>query len=220
MSRHVALPAAALLAVAAALFAAFLLEDRELVAGTPTPRPLFEVALVELPPGQELCVAGVTIPDQAEQLRFQVGTFGRPGPALRVRLRGAGYREDLRVPPGFADSATLAVAMRGPGATTLGRVCLDHAGRAPVALAATAEERTRSRPAGTIDGQPVGPDVVLAFYESGRASALSRAPAIVARMGAFRPSFVGAWLLWPLLGLVVVGVPAGLLWAVHRATSA
>jgi hypothetical protein len=43
---------------------------------------------------------------------------------------------------------------------------------------------------------------------------------IIAHMSAFRPGIVGPWLLWPLLVLVVVGVPGGVLWAIHRAVSA
>jgi hypothetical protein len=36
-------------------------------------------------------------------------------------------------------------------------------------------------------------------------------------MAAFRPGVVGPWLLWPLLVLTVLGVPAGVAWALRRA---
>jgi hypothetical protein len=63
-------------------------------------------------------------------------------------------------------------------------------------------------------------DTYLVFYANGPASALDRAGAIVDHMSAFRPAVVGPWLLWPLLALVVIGVPGGVLWAALRAARA
>jgi hypothetical protein len=220
MSRWVALPALVGWALAAALFLPFLAEQRELVASTPSPRPLFELSLVEIPPGERLCIAGVTIPAEAEQVRLQVGTFGRPGPALAIDLDAAAYRERLAVPGGYADSAVVAAAMDPPATDRLGRVCVAHRGLERIALVGTTEERTRSRPEGRVGATPVAADAYLAFYERGSASALERTGEIVDRMSAFRPGVVAPWLLWPLLALTVVGVPAGVVWAALRAARA
>ena len=220
MSKWVALPALVMCALAAALFVRYLTEDRELVSAVPSPRPVFQIDLIEVPPGEPLCISGVTIPADARQLRVQVGTFGRPGAELNVTLRAPGYGERLTVPAGYADSALIAAAMDPPDAARLGEVCLEHRGSAPIALVGAEEERTLSRPEGRVGEQRVDADTYLAFYAGGSASALGRAGEIVERMSAFRPAVVGPWLLWPLLALVVVGVPAGLLWAVLRGVRA
>jgi hypothetical protein len=217
MSRYVTWPALATCVLAAALFSRFLTEDRELVSAVPSPRPMIQVDLIDVPPGEKLCITGVTIPQDARQLRVQVGTFGRPGPELDVTLRGPGYRERLTVPAGYPDSALIAAAMDPPPAPRLGEVCLGHRGPARIALVGAEEERTLSRPAGRVGEKPVDADTYLAFYSGESASALNRAGQIVERMSAFRPAVVGPWLLWPLLALVVVGVPAGVLWAALRA---
>jgi hypothetical protein len=217
MSRYVAAPAAVVCLVAAALFAPFLLRDRDLVAATPSPRPLFEVTPLELQPSRPLCLTDVTIPPDARQVRFQVITGGRPGPALAVTLRAPGYAQSLSVPAGYADETTVTPALTPPPAARLGEVCITSRGTAPVSLTATREARTQSRPVDRIDGAPVDGDTYLAFYAGATGSPLSQAGAIVGRMGAFRPGIVGPWLLWPLLVLVVVGAPAGLVYALQRA---
>src|SRR3954467_9776762 len=110
MSRWIVLPAAVLLLVATALFLPSLLRERELVASTPSPRPLFEVTPVALDPNRPLCISDVTIPPDARQMRFQVITGGAPGPAIDVALRATGYAQAVTVPAGFADETTLAPA--------------------------------------------------------------------------------------------------------------
>jgi hypothetical protein len=217
MSRWVAIPAALTCAVAAALFAPFLLRDRELVASTPSPRPLFDVTFVSVPSDGRLCAADVTIPSDARQLRFQVRTYGRPGPPLSVSLQAPGYGAEAEIAAGYPDLATLAAPIRPPATDRLGSVCIQQRGGDEIALTGTTEARTLSRPRGSVNGEPVSADAYLAFYEDREASALARVPAIIDRATAFRPAFVGHWLLWPLLVLTVVGVPVGILLAVATA---
>jgi hypothetical protein len=217
MSRWVAIPAAVACLVAAALFVPFLARGRTLIASTPSPRPLFSVSFAALPPGGRLCASDVTIPHDARVLHVQARTFGRPGPALAVTLSAPGYAARARVAAGYPDETTLAVPFRPPALTTLGRVCVGRAAAAPLALVASGEPRTQSRPRNTVDGRPVGVDAYLAFTTGRTGSAISQTPAIVGRMAAFRPGVVGPWLLWPLLVLTVLGVPAGVAWALRRA---
>lgn len=214
------MPAMTLCAVAAALFMPSLVRKRELVAATPSPRPLFTVTPIDIAAGEQLCVSDVTIPADAEELRFQIASRLAPGPALDLRLSAAGYHERLSVPPGYPDGASITVPLRPPGATRLGRVCLSHDGPGDVALTGTTEDRTLSRPRGTLAGEPLAADTYLVFFERERGSALAHTPQILERMSAFRPRVVGPWLLWPLLALVTMGVPGGVLLAVLRATRA
>jgi hypothetical protein len=211
MSKPIAIPAALLLLIAAAFAIPFLTREHDLVASTPSPRPLFDVTPLELPANQQLCIDDVTIPRDARQLRFQVITGGRPGPKLDVTVAG----QALTVPAGYADETTLSVALRPPRTATLGSVCVRAA--AAVRLTATTETRTQSRPQGRIDGRPVKPDAYLAFYEDRQGTPLAHTSDIIDRMSAFRPGIVGPWLLYPLLALVLIGVPAGLIWAIRRA---
>jgi hypothetical protein len=217
MSRWVVIPAALTCAVAAVLFAPFLLRERDLVASTPSPRPLFDVTFIPVPSGGRLCASDVTIPRDARQLRFQVRTFGRPGPPLQVSLRAPGYGAQAQVAAGYPDLATLAAPVRPPARDRLGSVCIEQRGRGEIALTGTTETRTLSRPRGSVNGGPVPADAYLAFYEGREASALSRVEAMIDRATAFRSSGVGPWLLWPLLVLTVVGVPAGIVLAVAKA---
>jgi hypothetical protein len=220
MSKWALVPALALSVIATTLFVPSLLRDRELVAATPSPRPLFDLTPVEFGAGEELCIADVTIPSDAEELRLQVATRTAPGPALELRLQAPGYEERLIVPRGYPDEALVTAAMRAPAATRLGRVCIAHDGPGTVALAGTMEDRTQSRPRGALAGEPLSADTYLAFYERERGSALAHVPDVIERMSAFRPGIVGPWLGWPLLALVVIGVPAGVLWAILRAARA
>ncbi len=217
MSRWVWAPAVLVLLVAIGASVRFLTTDRELVAGTPSPRPVFQISLLELPIGEKLCIRGVTIPEDARRLRFQIGTFGTPGPPLDVTLSADGYVERLKVPAGYADSATVTAGMEPPAAARVGQVCIGRRGKARIAVVATEEERTLSRPEGRIGRRVTGADAYLAFYEGRSASALSQVDTIFERMSAFRPGIVNDWLLWPLLAVIVIGVPAGVLWAIVRA---
>src|SRR5215207_9865796 len=98
MSRPVVLTAALLCAIAAILFGRFLLSDRDLVAATPSPRPVFTVTFIDVRPDQGLCIDDVTIPSDARQIRFEVRTFGELGPPLLVALRAGDYSETTEVP--------------------------------------------------------------------------------------------------------------------------
>jgi hypothetical protein len=217
MSRYVAFPALVICLAAAVLFAPSLLRGRDLVASTPSPRPLFDVTPVELPPATPLCLTEVTIPDDARQVRFQVITRGKPGPPLTVTLTAGAYTQRLAVPAGYADETTVAARVDPPPANSFGEVCITNDGASPVALTGTTETRTRSRPVGMLAARPVDADTYLAFYVGATGSPLAHLGDMVDRMGAFRPGIVGPWLLWPLLLLVVAGIPAGVLWAVRAA---
>jgi hypothetical protein len=212
--RWVLLPALVLALAGAAIFLRFLTRDRDVIASTPSPRPVFTVTYVPLDPGRRLCIGDVTIPHDARRLRFAVRTYGRPGPALHVALAG----RTVAVSAGYPDGAQIDVPMTPPERTQLGSVCLRSEGR--VALVGSTEERTQSRPQSRLDGRPVAADSYLAFGQGRSASALRETPQIIGRMSAFKPGIAGPWLLWPLLVLVVAGMPAGIVWALLRAAGA
>ena len=96
------------------------------------------------------------------------------------------------------------------------RACVENRGTRLVAVFAT----TSAKPgpvSATLDGQPLGTNPWLAFYEAKQTSIAKRLPTILDRMAIFRPPFIGGWLLWPLAVLFVIGVPAALLVVYARA---
>jgi hypothetical protein len=220
MSKPVLVAAAITCAVAAVLFARFLHAGHDLVASTPSPRAVFEVSLIDIPAGKRLCIGDVTIPHDARQIRFQVKTYGVPGPPLNVELEGGSYRATVPVPGGYPDGGLIAERMPPPPADVLGQVCLRNTTDRGFSLIGTAEERTLSRPEGEVDGRVQPADAYLAFYEARQAGALRVLPDVIERMSAFRPGIVGPWLLWTLLVLTAIGVPLGLLWALLNAVRA
>jgi hypothetical protein len=220
MSKPVLIAAAVTCAIAAVLFARFLHAGHDLVASTPSPRAVFKITPVDVPAGERLCIGDVTIPRDAHQIRFQVKTYGAPGPPLNVELSGGSYRATVPVPEGYPDGGLIAERMTPPPADVLGQVCLRNTSTRGVSLIGTTEERTLSRPQGEVDGRVQPADAYLAFYEGRQAGALRMSPDIIERMSAFRPGIVGPWLLWTLLALTVIGVPLGLLWAIVKAVRA
>jgi hypothetical protein len=216
-SRWALLVAAICCALFAALSIPFLTSQREIAAGVPSPRALLAISLETIPAHERLCVSDVTIPPDARRLRFDIGTFGQPGPPLRLTLSGADYRERVVVAGGYADNLVMSPAMRPPARAVLGSVCIANAGATKIALTGTTEERSVSRPVGHIGGEVAASDVYLAFVEQRPASVLQRSHEIVARMSVFRPAVVGPTVLWALVVLVLVGIPIGVLAAVLSA---
>ena len=197
-------------------FVPFLDRERAVPVSTPSSPSLFVTpALVEVPPGQRACLDDVALIPEADIARFRVGTYGFDGPPLLFTLSGPGYREQVRVPRGYPDSVDVVVPVQGPRQELMGKACIKNGGRRLIALYATTEGRTQSRVDVEVAGEPVAPDVALAFYEREPSTIVARTPEILEVMTAFRP--VGTWLTWPLLVLVLIGVPALGLWALHGA---
>ena len=83
------------------------------------------------PADQTACQQSV-VPAGTRYVGFFTGTYGRPGPPLRLRLRGA--RVDVRAPGGYEGAKTL-VAIPELRHRTRAHVCLTNLGPAPLALA-------------------------------------------------------------------------------------
>ena len=213
----IAFTVALLALVAAAGFLPFLTKERNIAVSTPATNPVFtSPALIQVPGGERACLDDVLLDPEADLARFRVGTYGFEGPPLVLTLFGEGYRERVPVSRGFADNADLGVTIRGPERELIGGVCIANEGRRLIALYGTAEGRTQSRVDVTVDGEPLpATDVALAFYEREPGTVIERIPDALDAMAAFRP--IGAWLTWPLLLLVLIGMPALAIWALARA---
>jgi hypothetical protein len=214
MRRHVAV-ALAFYVAGVALFAGFvavpfLTKKRDIAAAVPSPPPLVAISLDELRPGKRLCMTDVAISAESEQMRFKVGTYHKPGPALAVTVRGAGYRADARVRAGYADNTTLAVAVPRPASSRLVTVCIRDAGRTKIAFYAAAD-RAGSRVNVFTDGKRVVATPELSFNEAKPVSVADRAGVIAGRIAVFRGLLDHGWIVWllALLALVVAPVLLG-----------
>jgi hypothetical protein len=220
MRRLGTITAVACLLVGGALWVVpWLTRSRELPAAVPSPAALFSIELVELGPGRTACSRNIALDPRGSRARLRVGTFGRPGEPLRLTLHGAAYRSASPIRGGYADGSTVVASLRPPARATLVRACLENRGTRRVALLASTD-RTRSRSVTTVDGRNTGKSAWLSFYEARRHSMLERASATIERIAIFRPGIVGPWLLWPLAALVLVGIPAGAVWAWQRGLAA
>lgn len=215
----VALGAAAFVVLAALLFGPALTRERQPVASTAAPSPFFGTTPIDLRQGQQLCAEDILIPPDAKIAQMVMEQpADRPSPPLEVRLSGPGYDSaPSRVEPGIAGGTIVYVDIDPPDREVFGRLCVRNLGRTSARLVGTTEFRTQAAQQASVDGEPIAADLTLTFLDDRRVSALAFLPEIVDRMTTFR-AFLGAeWLLWLLLVLVVVGVPAAAFYALYRA---
>ena len=199
----------ALAAAAVAWGVPYLTGDRDYVAVTPQPDPLYEVALVPLRSGQVACMDDAVVDPRSEQARFRVGTFEGPPVPLELTLAGGAYTEHVDVPAEYRDSEVIRVPVDPPREETAVSVCIRNAGDRRVALYASAD-RTNSRSQVRVDGRPVVPDFGIVFYEREPASILDRLPTSVERATVFRGP-LSEDLLWVVLLLFAIGTPLGVM---------
>jgi hypothetical protein len=189
----------------------YLTDEREYVAVTPQPDPLFGVALVPLWGGQVACMEDAVLDPRSEEARFRVGTFYRPPVPLELTIAGGSYAEHVSVTPDYRDSEVIRVPIDPPERETPVSICIRNLGDRRVALYGSAD-RTNSRSLVTVDGRPVVPDFGIVLYERKPTSILDRLPTSVQRATVFRGPLT-ADLLWIVLVLFAVGTPVGVLLA-------
>ncbi len=205
---------------AVAVVAPWASRDELRFASVPSPPSLLELGIVPVAPGEAACTRPFVIDGGHAQATFRILTYANPGPAVRVRITGRGYRSTARVAGGYADNLAHTVPMARPRGQTAAEACFRNAGTRPLALYAAGDSRSNTRSDSRVGERPVANDITLAFYESAPRSLRDRLPRTVERATRFRPAVVGPWLVWALLGLVLVGVPAAAAWAVGAAARA
>jgi len=198
-----------LLAAGFAGFALWLAAPRPAISTTPSPAPLTRERIpVVMAAGEELCLDPVVLDSRSEEARIWLEAPGA-GTRLRLTLTTPGGEQTSVVTPGPAGPVTF--PLRPPPDEVVGRACLITEGGVGAALRGT---RVRASPANprpevALDGQPVGEDVMLAFYEREPRSLLARLPLVGERLARYRPAGVEPWTFAVLAFLVVVGMPLG-----------
>jgi len=131
---------------------------------------------------------------------------------------GPGYRSPpARIAGGQIGYLPVEAPVPPPRPDLFGRVCVRNAGRTTVTLVGTEEFRTATRAATTVDGKPVAPDLALTLFENRAASVPALLPEIVDRVASLRGFLGHPAVVWLLLALVVVAVPAAMLAVLYRA---
>src|SRR4051794_3509193 len=164
--------------------------------------------------GEQLCRRGIDVPVGFQRVRVVTITDGRPGPPLAVTVRSrAGRVARARVAGGYPGGTVEARVGAFP-AKSIVSVCVRNLGVRSVVLLGL--------PPGVLLGDlgdvniPV--EMAVVFVRARPVSTLGQVPAMMRRAALFKP--VPAGVLWALLGLVVVGLPAllaGALRATERA---
>jgi hypothetical protein len=174
------------------------------LAGT---NSMVEVSGVALPvaAGRERCARGQLVPAGAAAVRVHAGTYFRPrGEPIMVSVRTSGrVVASGRAPGGYPDNTPLRVPL-GPVRANLydATVCVRNLGRRQLGFAGNL---TSSAP-GPVYG---GPEVIrFDWLLPGRPTWWDVSPRVARRAAVLKPSFVGPWTPWALLGVV------GVLWAV------
>jgi hypothetical protein len=163
---------------------------------------------VQLAPEQEACQGPIAVPDGgafdgAEQ---PVGTYGQPGPELRVTLRDANGRAVARhtLRAGYRDGSTVEIPF-GRRIDRQGLVlCFENRGRTDAGLYGTGGNPVVDSALRVDDGDDTQADLALTFTRPSR-SVLAAAPDVFDRATLFRSPRLPAILFAIVLLALVVG---------------
>jgi hypothetical protein len=202
-------------------FVPYATRSHQPVSSTGASPPFSNVTPVALPAGSVACMRNVTIDTNARLAQFVLIPGPEPSPPLRVSTDGPdGYHgRAVRIPGGHRTPTSQTAPIQPPTRAVIGQVCVRNVGRATVSLVGTTEKRTSGREQTVIDGRRVEPDVALELLQARTTTLLDETPEILRHMATFKGSFVSTGLLWLMLALVVVGIPALVIAAVTSAVS-
>jgi hypothetical protein len=209
--------AAALFVVAVAAVAVFIpyvTREREAVAGVPVPPPYEVAENIRLAPDQQVCLKGVAIDVDSEIAEFSIASNTRSGPPLRVSARAPGYRAGGEVAGGYTGPGARRVPLDPPSQSLLADFCVANRGERSVQLLGAHEGRTASRPVAFVAGEEIPQDMTLRFLEKDYGSVLGRLGSLIDRMSAFHPPVLEKPVLWLLLALLVLVLPAAAIYAI------
>jgi hypothetical protein len=203
-------------------FLSFVGRSDQPVSSTGASPPFSNVTPVRLRPSSVLCMTNVTIDTDARIAQFVTIPETSPSPPVRVSASGpGGYRSaEVELPGGQRVPGPQTAAIQPPSHPLVGEICIRNAGRTALSFVGTVEDRTSGREQAVVDGARITPDVQLTLLAHGHHTLLRETPAALHHMAAFKGSFVSVELLWLLLGLVVLAVPALVVGAVAAGTPA
>lgn len=218
MARRAALiaGAGAALLLVVLLIVPFVTRERRFSGTFPQPEAVAEVSLVRLRGAERACLSSAVVDERSEIAQLRVGTFGRATQPLRLTIAGEGYRQDIAIPAGdWQENELMSIPLEAPPEPVETRICVENAGRRPIALYGTAD-RAKTRSVTKVDGAAVPANFAIRFAEAENASFAARAGDVFERIEVFRPGVVSAWMLWVVAVLTAVGVPVAVFFALVR----
>ena len=198
--------------------------------------PFFPIAALH-PRGGVVCEEPIAVSKPITNIRFNVGTRGRPGTPLDVTVsrwgHGGGVIAAGHVPGGWVDdgSPQLVHVQEVPADQNVS-ICIRNRGLVPayvfgdtgsggVGTKLGADPRPTITPAqASVDGKSISGDISMSFVGAKARSLVSRLPDVFDRAALFRPRFVEPWMFWLLFAAIVIFMPLVLLRALVRATGA
>jgi hypothetical protein len=153
------------------------------------------VYVYTLQPRQTACQFAV-IPPGTRSVGLFTGTYGLPGPPLRVVLAGTGI-ETLSA--GGYKGAETRIAIPEVRRRTRTEVCLTNRGLGPLALAGVIGGAGIPS---TLDGRKTIDPLQLIFYGP-TSSYWARGPVVASRVGLLSFGGTGGWLFWCLVALML-----------------
>ncbi len=174
-------------------------------------------SVVEIKPGSTVCAPGLRLPAQTAGVRLQVVTPSSQRPALHLDLHAGGRTtrsslSPLGVRAGQPSNADFQIAQTpARPVARAASLCLSADG--PVGVGGTPLSKLGTSPP-TLDGAAVAARLAVWYLPRAgqRSSYVQRVSQILQRAALFRPGFVGPWLYWLMLLLVL---PALALFAVR-----
>jgi hypothetical protein len=162
---------------------------------------------------REVACQGATLPAGSRTLGLTVGTYGKPGPQLRVSLIGPTERYSFNVQGGYPGGA-LKVAIRPVKREAPATVCIQNLGRSALALGGVAGGLGSS----TLDGHPSTAALHIDYYDAEH-NALGLAPIVARRVGLLAFGGAGSWVLWALIVLMAIAGGSAVLLVLRDARS-
>ncbi len=163
----------------------------ERVTSTSGVRPLNFV--VDIPrQGGSACQAQLNLPTDASKVRVVVGTFGRPGPPLRVSFSTDGVTTVVgRRRVGWQEGSLDILLNKRPRVQSVGKLCITAGAGGRVALAGEAVEHPARVGRRIQRGR-----ISLTAISKEKRSTLQVLPKVFARIGRGNASFIGPWTVW------------------------
>jgi hypothetical protein len=212
-----AVAAALMLAAALVWGVPWLTKSRPDRTSTPTPPPFAAIAPIKLKPGQVVCEDSVALSTDTRQITVLSAKFDGTGPKLRVvASTPAGWSASGDIPAGYEGLKGLTATIPAPPENAIGGVCVRNVGHKAVELQGTTEGRIQNRSATSVDDEVIPEKLSLLLSAGADRSLADRPGEILDRISAFKPPIVGSVSLALLFVVVLLAVPAAVLYAIWR----
>jgi hypothetical protein len=205
---------------AATWFVPWLIDQRPVIASTPSLSALYSRGDVKVPARQQACIRPVPLDPAVREVQMVLHTTGTRAPAVNVTLFGPGYRATGRFADYAVGGATPVVTRlsQAPPRATEGQLCLRNTSRRAIYLVGTNEPTSVTLPVTYVGQRAAGEvDPAVTFLSGEDRSLLQRANTILHRAAAFTGVIPGA-LTWPLAILFITIIPLGAAAALLLAT--